>query len=245
MHNNSMQLHIDLEQDQTNGTLVCSDYSSGFELYLGDRQLSMDFNALQNMRVSHIINATKKSPNFFPHAFEYMRVPIGDEGSEQLLCWFKSTAAFIEKAKREGAAVLVHCECGMSRSVAIVLAYLMKGEDYRLVDALELLQDRRPQISPNSSFMAQLVSYEQSLFEDASLRLDLYFEDRFRAASTMSVSYPDSSDNSIESTDFDHKSIDGDCDGSDCSSLSDEEDWCPAAGWGGRRSSSKSHGFFR
>lgn len=38
---------------------------------------------------------------------------------------FQAALAFIERAKASGGAVLVHCHEGKSRSVTLVLAYLM------------------------------------------------------------------------------------------------------------------------
>lgn len=54
--------------------------------------------------------------------------------------------------------VLVHCWAGHSRSVAIVVFYLMKKTQRfkSVTETLEFIRTKRPYISPNSGFVAQL-----------------------------------------------------------------------------------------
>lgn len=59
-----------------------------------------------------------------------------------------------------GGGVLVHCWAGHSRSVSIVLFYLMKKtKDFKSVaEALAFIQSKRPYINPNPGFLLQLES---------------------------------------------------------------------------------------
>jgi protein-tyrosine phosphatase len=72
----------------------------------------------------------------------------------------EEAATFIEKHVRGGRRrrVLIHCWAGHSRSVSIVLFYLMnKTRDFKTVDAaLQFIQEKRPTINPNLGFLAQL-----------------------------------------------------------------------------------------
>lgn len=70
---------------------------------------------------------------------------------------------FIEEAKERGHSVLVHCHAGKSRSVTIILAYLMKYYSHTLESAVEYVERRKSDISPNLSFMGQLLEFEGSL----------------------------------------------------------------------------------
>ena len=45
-----------------------------------------------------------------------------------ITAFFRTAYSFIEQAKAKGTAVLVHCHEGKSRSVTLVLAYLMKAQ---------------------------------------------------------------------------------------------------------------------
>jgi dual specificity phosphatase 12 len=61
--------------------------------------------------------------------------------------------------------MLVHCQAGCSRSVAIVAAYLMHTRRISAATAVAMVRARRPDAEPNTGFMAQLELYEQVGFE--------------------------------------------------------------------------------
>lgn len=50
----------------------------------------------------------------------------------------------------------MHCNKGVSRSVAIVAAYLMKARGLSLEEALSTVKRKRPQAAPNAGFVRQL-----------------------------------------------------------------------------------------
>jgi hypothetical protein len=63
----------------------------------------------------------------------------------------------------------------MSRSASIVLSYLMlTNRELSLMRALHFVKERRPVISPNQGFMAQLVELELLLRKRVSLDLGKY-----------------------------------------------------------------------
>ncbi|KAK4478022.1 hypothetical protein RD792_017287 [Penstemon davidsonii] len=80
-----------------------------------------------------------------------------------LLPFFDECFAFIDEARTTGGAVLVHCFAGRSRSVTIIVAYLMFKNGMSLSEAMEHVKGKRPVVSPNSGFMLQLADYERYL----------------------------------------------------------------------------------
>ena len=70
---------------------------------------------------------------------------------------------FLDEARLVGKAVLVHCLAGISRSVTVTTAYLMEHEHLSLNDAYDLVKRRKSDISPNFSFMGQLLEFERRL----------------------------------------------------------------------------------
>ncbi|CUE98083.1 dual specificity protein phosphatase, putative, partial [Bodo saltans] len=58
--------------------------------------------------------------------------------------------------------VVVHCKAGVSRSAAIVIAYMMKKYHISRAHALQYVQDARPVASPNHGFVAQLTLWEST-----------------------------------------------------------------------------------
>ena len=52
--------------------------------------------------------------------------------------------------------ILIHCFMGSSRSATILLAYLIKYENYTLKKSLEYIKELRNIVNPNTSFYEQL-----------------------------------------------------------------------------------------
>ncbi|CAL5337737.1 unnamed protein product [Camellia sinensis] len=88
---------------------------------------------------------------------------VPDREDVNIAQYFDECFNFIDEAKRTGGGVLVHCFVGRSRSVTIVVAYLMKKHNMSASEALDLVRSKRPMASPNSGFMLQLQNYEKSL----------------------------------------------------------------------------------
>jgi protein-tyrosine phosphatase len=59
--------------------------------------------------------------------------------------------------------VLVHCAMGISRSSAIVIAWLMKRNNWTLEQAKSAVKSQRSIIKPNEGFVNQLVEFEKEL----------------------------------------------------------------------------------
>ena len=68
---------------------------------------------------------------------------------------------YLDDAISSGVSVLVHCLAGVSRSVTIMIAYLICSKRMQLAEAIEHVRRRRPNISPNFNFMGQLLEFEK------------------------------------------------------------------------------------
>lgn len=81
------------------------------------------------------------------------------------MCTFKLTPCFFhaDSVKNKGGRVFVHCQAGISRSATICLAYLMRTNRVKLDEAFEFVKQRRSIISPNFSFMGQLLQFESQV----------------------------------------------------------------------------------
>ncbi|XP_050226301.1 uncharacterized protein LOC126676189 [Mercurialis annua] len=93
-----------------------------------------------------------------------MAVPIRDMESENLLDYLDICLDFIDQSRKEGS-VLVHCFAGVSRSAAIITAYLMRTEQLSQEDAIESLKQSCEFVCPNDGFLDQLKMFEEMGFK--------------------------------------------------------------------------------
>ena len=133
-------------------------------LYLGNAASARDRAALRARGVTHVLNATASLPNSFERerAFAYCRAPVDDTLQADLRGHFDLAAAFIGAALRGGGGCLVHCQQGVSRSAALVIAYLMRAEGLDFDDAFARVRARRF-IHPNENFVRQLRALDERL----------------------------------------------------------------------------------
>ncbi|XP_059200590.1 dual specificity protein phosphatase 18 [Centropristis striata] len=119
--------------------------------------------------ITLIVNATLShaSPAF--PGVECVRVPVSDLPSARLGDHFDRVAERIH-GNRDGG-TLVHCAVGMSRSPALVMAYLMRYRGVTLCQAHRWVQDRRPFVRLNAGFWEQLLQYERRLYGKNTVRV--------------------------------------------------------------------------
>lgn len=72
---------------------------------------------------------------------------------------------FPDKGRAQKKGVLVHCLAGISRSVTVMLAYLMAHRQLSLNEAYNMVLKRKANIDPNFHFMQQLHFFEKQLQE--------------------------------------------------------------------------------
>ncbi|XP_034040676.1 dual specificity protein phosphatase 13A family protein [Thalassophryne amazonica] len=134
-------------------------------LYLGDMYMSRDKFGLWQLGVSHVLNAAHSKlccDDFYGTTVKYYGVPANDLPTFDLTPYFDPAAQFIHQALTSGGKVFVHCAVGVSRSAALVLAYLMIHHHFSLLHAIRCVQQKR-WIFPNRGFLQQLINLEQRL----------------------------------------------------------------------------------
>ncbi|RWS25686.1 serine/threonine/tyrosine-interacting protein-like isoform X2 [Leptotrombidium deliense] len=107
----------------------------------------------------------------FPGVFEYKIVEIADSPTEKIIPVFDEAREFIGNCLRKGGKVLVHGNAGISRSAALVIAYVMEHCNFSSQDALRCVQKKRFCIYPNEGFRRQLLEYEPILKARLAQRL--------------------------------------------------------------------------
>ncbi|KAI9444308.1 phosphatases II [Lactarius indigo] len=122
-------------------------------LYLGSITAVLDPSILKEHDIRHLVQVLDVP--WLP-AYE-------EDGYEcyHLRPHLEDTIENIDSALRRGRNVLVHCQQGVSRSAAIVIAYLIRKRGMSFDSAVAFVRQRRPCIKPNSGFVRCLQEWER------------------------------------------------------------------------------------
>ncbi|KAM4526314.1 dual specificity phosphatase 29-like [Fundulus diaphanus] len=139
------------------------------DLFLGNAATARDKTLLQNLGITHVVNAADgpqhidTGPRFYQDTnIQYHGVEAADCSGFDLSPFFSETADFIHGALSQKGKVLVHCARGISRSATLVLAFLMIKAGLTLVEAVEVVCRSR-NILPNAGFLKQLCQLDSTL----------------------------------------------------------------------------------
>jgi len=120
---------------------------------------------MKKNKITHILNVSTEVPNYFEKSNDikitYKNEPFDDSEATDILTngILKHCIDFITDAINNNGNVFVHCRAGMSRSGAIIVAYLMQIQKINYVDALKIAKSIRECIHPNKGFERQLKEY--------------------------------------------------------------------------------------
>nr|6APX_A Chain A, Maltose-binding periplasmic protein,Dual specificity protein phosphatase 1 [synthetic construct]6D65_A Chain A, Maltose-binding periplasmic protein,Dual specificity protein phosphatase 1 [synthetic construct]6D65_C Chain C, Maltose-binding periplasmic protein,Dual specificity protein phosphatase 1 [synthetic construct]6D66_A Chain A, Maltose-binding periplasmic protein,Dual specificity protein phosphatase 1 [synthetic construct]6D67_A Chain A, Maltose-binding periplasmic protein,Dua len=132
-------------------------------LYLGSAYHASRKDMLDALGITALINVSANCPNHFEGHYQYKSIPVEDNHKADISSWFNEAIDFIDSIKNAGGRVFVHSQAGISRSATICLAYLMRTNRVKLDEAFEFVKQRRSIISPNFSFMGQLLQFESQV----------------------------------------------------------------------------------
>jgi hypothetical protein len=120
---------------------------------------------LRDLRIEAVLNAGAHNVRLdaaFSDMGHYLYLDFEDDAGVVLAPYITRAIQFLQAAVEAGKRVLVHCHQGRSRSVSLVVAYLMATEHLGLGEALKAVQLARPTAQPNFSFMRQLGQFEEN-----------------------------------------------------------------------------------
>lgn len=125
--------------------------------------------------------------------FVYKRIPIEDSYDEDISKYFDEGIEFIKNAIDKGDSVLVHCREGRSRSVAMIISYLIVAKNWTLQAANDHMATIALDININNGFKAKLMELEMKVHSVSTLD---YFDKSTRVQSR--VQYNEDSLQNIE-----------------------------------------------
>ncbi|KAH9948323.1 phosphatases II [Amylocystis lapponica] len=160
-------------------------------LYLGSFSAILDPALLSGHHIGALVQVLDAPwlPSMEAHAkqgthLESYRLDILDSTSADLAPHLESTVRWIDDKLRKGINVLVHCQQGISRSAAVVIAYLIYTQNMTYDSAFDLVRRKRACVKPNSGFVRCLQEWEKQWRRPVA---DLAHRPSLRRASTTPV----------------------------------------------------------
>jgi hypothetical protein len=124
-------------------------------VFVGSSSVALDEDLLSRAGITHTVNCVSQLVDSLPSLTNWT-FPMNDGGDENILSHVWSVVCFIETALVAGRKVLVHCIEGVSRSVAVVIAYLIVTQNVDYASAYRMVRTKRRVASPHPKFIAQL-----------------------------------------------------------------------------------------
>lgn len=129
-------------------------------LFVGAAAHATDPDWLRRHEITHVIAVGDEfhTPPLAP-CVKWLRLPVRDASDEDLFTYFPAAVSFLDSARAQRGVSVVHCQAGASRSVAVIVAYLI-SHAWSLEDALHHVKCLRSAANPNPGFLAQLTQWE-------------------------------------------------------------------------------------
>uniref|UniRef100_A0A5S6QW09 protein-tyrosine-phosphatase n=1 Tax=Trichuris muris TaxID=70415 RepID=A0A5S6QW09_TRIMR len=125
-------------------------------LYLGNAKIANSGDELLQCGVNRVLTVDIKPVKRKRQDIHYHFVRMEDDPNWDLLSTLDECLTFIESSISEGNCILVHCFLGISRSAAVVTAYIMRRYKVDTDEALRRIRKCRPIVCPNDGFIRQL-----------------------------------------------------------------------------------------
>ena len=132
-------------------------------IYLGKVDGLKDKDYFKAEKITSILSLIENVPEVDKELnINHKKIHIDDLYSENIIKYFKECIEFIDNNGK----IFVHCECGVSRSATIVIAYLMWKTHSTFDAAYRFVKKTRPEIDPNNGFRKQLNIFQKLLQEN-------------------------------------------------------------------------------
>ncbi|XP_033838669.1 dual specificity protein phosphatase 22-B [Periophthalmus magnuspinnatus] len=146
------------------------------DLYLGNFRDARDREQLARNNITHVLSIHENATPLLQE-MTYLCISAADHPAQNLTQHFQQSIKFIHESRLKGEGCLVHCLAGVSRSVTLVVAYLMTVAGLGWRDALAAVRAVRPTAGPNIGFQRQLQEFQDKQVEQFRVWFRTEFED--------------------------------------------------------------------
>lgn len=140
-------------------------------IYIGDIASAFNNEAMKEQGITHIISIYNGAWATYADEFVYKIIHVNDDTWVDIGEYFDETNIFIEEVLSDPSnKILIHCQCGVSRSVTLLAAYLLWKENYhnkieldeldtKINNIIKFIQEKRAVANPNDGFISCLKKY--------------------------------------------------------------------------------------
>lgn len=146
-------------------------------VYLGGCPMPEDVPALQAAGVTHVVTALPAAAHgelaHLREHFDWLHLHLDDTIREDISTAFEPLFGFAQQASSlRDAKLLVHCQAGVSRSAALVIALQMQRQRITFLEAFKQVRARRARVLPNIGFASKLQQLEFAVLPELAGQSD-------------------------------------------------------------------------
>lgn len=141
-------------------------------VFVAGEAVARNLQTLKTHDITHVINCNAfVIPNLFEEHFTYKSLWLQDSPSEDVTRVLYDCFDFIRHARRAGGNVLVHCSQGVSRSVSVVISFLMWESGLSYEEVFKRVKAQRGIANPNMGFTCQMLQWRKRVANEIASRV--------------------------------------------------------------------------
>ncbi|KAG8587734.1 hypothetical protein GDO81_005767 [Engystomops pustulosus] len=132
-------------------------------LFLGDLQQASNIHIQKDLKIKSHVNVSLEPTNLALPSGQEFHIPVPDSCDSDLLQFFPNACKFIDSHMATNCAVLVFSKLGISRSSALLIAYLIHYRKCTLQEAWNHILKCKTNMRPNRGFVKLLSEWEKAI----------------------------------------------------------------------------------
>ena len=138
-------------------------------VFVAGEAVARDLATLREHGITHVINCNAfVIPNHHEDTIQYKTLWLQDSPNEDVTRVLYDCFDFIRAARAAGGNALVHCSQGVSRSVSIVVSFVMWETGLSYEDAFKRVKSQRGIANPNMGFTCQMLQWRKRVAAEAA-----------------------------------------------------------------------------
>ncbi|ETB62268.1 hypothetical protein YYC_00877, partial [Plasmodium yoelii 17X] len=130
-------------------------------IYVSDYIYVLDKLNIEKNKITHIINAAGyECKNIFEDMYQYKTYYLNDDMYDDIYFVLLDSCYFIKNVLKENEdnKILIHCNKGISRSIIIIIFFIMTELNIDYLNAFKMVKKKRKLANPNMNLITQLLN---------------------------------------------------------------------------------------